>query len=146
VVVVDTPRYEKFFGPSINIANTTYSAERDQYLMEFQDLNGAALDKAFESTPDLEKPFFAQQMGWKLAREERLKKEAAEHRAKFEHQQAVSVAAELVRVKQGRDEESKKKEEARKRQLEAERRNSQDEKHLRKRQRQAKSRKKKKKK
>jgi hypothetical protein len=140
VVVVDTPRYEKFFGPSINVANTTYVAERDRYLLEFQDLNGKQLDEMFESTPDLEKPFFVQQMGWKLARQERLKAEAAEKRAKFEHGQAVATAAELIKVKQGREERSRSKEEARERQIEAENRNARDPKHLRKRKRQAKNR------
>ena len=35
IEVIDTPRYEKFFGAVINVAKTTYAKERDGFLQEF---------------------------------------------------------------------------------------------------------------
>jgi prophage regulatory protein len=140
VIVIDTPRYEKFFGPTIDIANTTYTEERDKYLKEFQDVHASTLDEAFHCTPDLDKTFFVQQMGWKVARQEHLRVEAAENKARFARKQADLLSAELIKVKQEASKDWKRKENARNMQIEAEARNAADPKHLRKRSRQAKKR------
>lgn len=140
VVIFDTVRYEKFFGPSINAATTTFAAERDKYLAEFPQATGAALDEAFEATPDLQKPFFVQQMGWKLAREQQRKAEAAEQRAEVAQGQAEAAVTELKRIEQERDKDWQRRKKIRAQQLDAEKRNLGDPKHQKKRQRQAKKR------
>ena len=140
VVLLDTPSYERFFGPSINAATTTYQAERDKYLKAFPEKTTRALDGAFESTPDLQKPFFVQQMGWKVAREEEKKAIAAQQRAVVAKAEAEAAVAELQKIQQERDKDWRRRKRARALQLEAEERNARDPKHRQKRDRQAKNR------
>ncbi len=139
-VLLDTPSYERFFGPSINAATTTYQAERDKYLKAFPEKTTRALDGAFESTPDLQKPFFVQQMGWKVAREEEKKAIAAQQRAVVAKAEAEAAVAELQKIQQERDKDWRRRKRARALQLEAEERNARDPKHRQKRDRQAKNR------
>ena len=142
VVVVDVPRYEKYFGPAINVAHSTYQAERDQYLREFPDKYENDLDSTFSRIPDLQKPLFVEQMGWKLARQEQRKTEAAERQAEFARKQAADAISESQQLRQEMDVGWKRRKAAREKQLAAEERNASDPKHLRKRLRQAKRRKK----
>jgi ribosomal protein S19E (S16A) len=137
VVVIDTARYEKFFGPSIDLANTTYKEEREKYLKDLSSVTPRELDQAFEQTPDLEKPFFVQQLGWRLAQEARLK-------ADFATRQAEVALREVEDLKLQRDSKWKQRKEIQEKQFAAEKRNALDTKHLRKRLRQAKKRKQKK--
>ena len=144
IIIIDKERYERFFGPSINAANTTYREERDKYLKEFSTASASELDAAFEAIPDLEKPFFVQQMGWRMAGKEKLRADEAQQKAKFAATEAAAANQELARLRMQRDANWKRKTEIRERQLAAEERNSRDPKHQRKRDRQAKRRRKRK--
>lgn len=68
-VLIDKARYTRFFGPAISAAKVSYATEEEQYLREYPQTSASALRQAFEHTPDLEKPFFVIQMGWKAARQ-----------------------------------------------------------------------------
>jgi hypothetical protein len=96
------------------------------------------LDRGFEQTPDLEKPFFVQQMGWKLAAKEQHKAEVAVKEAELAKQKTDLITVELARIKRDQDGESARRKRARQQQLAAEERNLRDPEHLRKRRRQAK--------
>ncbi|MGO9588827.1 MAG: SIR2 family protein [Candidatus Acidiferrales bacterium] len=137
IVVIDKVRYERFFGPSIEIANTTYRQEKEKYLRELSTLSSSDLDEAFSRTPDLEKPFFVQQLGWRVADEAKSKADAARKRAEEAERQ-------LQQLKLERDAEWKRRKGVREKQVAAESRNALDPKRSRKRVRQAKKRKRKK--
>lgn len=143
VVLLDELRYEKFFGPSINAANTTYGRERDAYLTEFAEMTAAELDETFATTPELEKPFFVQQMGFRLAAREQARAEAATLQAELAKKRAEEAQLELLRVKREADSDWQRRRAAREHQLLAEERNRKDPKHQKKRERQAKKRKRK---
>jgi len=143
VVVVDKARYERFFGPSIDVANTTYKEERDKYLRDFSTVSARELDKAFAQTPDLEKPFFVQQLGWRIAAQEKDRAEEAKRKAALLTKKAQEVERELTQLKMQRDANWKRRKEIREKQLVAEERNALDPRHLRKKLRQAKNRKRK---
>src|SRR5205814_2025009 len=115
VVVLDKARYEKFFGPSIDLAYTTYREEREKYLKDLSTMSPKALDEAFDRTPDLEKPFFVQQLGWRLAQESQRKADAA-------IKKAHEVEIELDRMKLERDSKWRHRKEIRDAQVIAERR------------------------
>lgn len=140
IVLIDKPRYERFFGPSIKAANTTYREERDRYIEDLAISTAEQLDHSFERSPDLEKPFFVQQMGWKLAASEQQKAEAARKEAEVAKQKANQMTLELAQVRRDQDTELGRRQRVRQRQLAAEERNLGDPKHLRKRKRQAKKR------
>ena len=91
VTIVDKERYERFFGPSINAANTTYREERDKYLKQISTASAPDLDAAFEEIPDLEKPFFVQQMGWRIAEKEKTRADEAQKQAKFAATEAATA-------------------------------------------------------
>jgi SIR2-like domain len=132
VVFVDKPRYQKFFGPTINAAKTKFAEEKERYLAEAATAPGE-VDKAFENTPDLEKPFFVQQMGFRMAELARNKAQAADKRT-------VEAERQLQALRAEKDSGWKKKQKARERQEDAEGRHSKDPKYLRKRRKQAKRR------
>lgn len=136
VVVVDKTRYERFFGPSIDIANTTYKEEREKYLKDFSSVSPKELDEVFAETPDLEKPFFVQQLGWRVAEKAKLESELLAKKSQ-------EVERELMRLRLDRDANWKRRKESREKQVAAEERNAIDPKHLRKKLRQAKKRKRK---
>jgi hypothetical protein len=141
-VLIDMPRYQKFFGPSINAANTTYQAERDAYLREFPIINSGDFDESFKATPDLQKPLFVEQMGWKLARQQQHVAEEKDRQLVIAKERTAAAISEMQRIKLEMDAKGKKRKAARDIQLKAEERNAQDPKHIRKRIRQAKKRKK----
>jgi hypothetical protein len=140
IEVIDTPRYEKFFGSIINVAKTTYAKERDGFLQEFPDKYGESLDRDFESIPDLEKPFFVEQMGWKVARRQEAKAHQTEQQLTVARRLEADARAEITKLRQELDSDWKRRKAIRAKQVEAENRNAQDEKHRRKRLRQAKAR------
>jgi SIR2-like domain len=144
VTIIDKERYERFFGPSINAANTTYREERDQYLKEISTASAPDLDTAYREIPDLEKPFFVQQMGWRLAENEKKRADEAQRQVKFAATEAATAKQELAQLKIQRDAKWKHRAEIRAKQLAAENRNARDPKHQRKRERQAKRRRKRK--
>lgn len=138
IVLIDKPRYEKFFGPSINAANTTYREERDKYIQELAESTAEELDDIFERTPELEKPFFVQQMGWRIAASAEARAAVAHQEAEVAKKKADLAIVELARVKREQDTKLKQRQLMREKQLAAEERNIRDPKHLKKRQRQAK--------
>ena len=130
---IDKDRYEHFFGPGIDASKAAYEAEKAKYIQQLEDRYTAGIDEAFEKTPDLEKPFFVAQMGWRQAEVSKQIQEEATERA--------LVAETRVRdLENERDSAWKKRKSRSETQEIARLRNLQDPKHLRKRQRQAKKR------
>jgi hypothetical protein len=141
VILIDKSRYERFFGPSIDEANITYEAERERYLKEFSSLSPKDLDSVYKSTPDLEKPIFVQQLGWRLADIETARADEEHRKAEAALKRAREANQKLARLELERGANWKRRNEVRKNQLDAEERNAKDPKHLRKRYRQAKKKK-----
>jgi hypothetical protein len=76
---IDKPLYIKFFGPSIRQAKVLYGEQISKYLEQTEQVHRRnEYDATFDSTPDLEKPFFVTQMGWQLAKQAEEKVAAAE--------------------------------------------------------------------
>jgi hypothetical protein len=90
-------------------------------------------------TPDLEKPFFVAQMGWRLA-------DASKQREELSRKRAIEAEARVKQLESEKDKAWKTREKRKQEQEAARLRNLQDPKHLRKRLKQAKKRRKKKKK
>lgn len=139
VSFIDKDRYLRFFGPSIDAAKASYKQEKRKYIAEVERTHIKDLDDAFARTPDLEKPFFVAQMGWRVAEaakksEEHMKKKAIEAEAKVKKLEAEKEKAWKTRDIKSNDQEA------------ARLRNLQDPKHVRKRLNQAKKKRKKKKK
>lgn len=134
---VDRPRYERFFGSIINESKTSYRRELDGFIKDRDDAYCKGLTSSFESTPDLEKPMFVAQMGWRRAAESQEREEQAQLRvAALEDRVRRLVAdSDVARRAVARE---------RRRQDLARARNRRNPKHIRKRIRQAKKRKKKK--
>jgi hypothetical protein len=135
---IDKDRYVRFFGPSIDAAKASYEKEKTCYVNEVEDTFTKNIDDAFDKTPDLEKPFFVAQMGWRRA-------EASQKREKIIKQRALTAEARVKQLESEKDKAWKTREKRIQDQEAARLRNLQDPKHLRKRSRQAKKRKKKKK-
>ena len=133
---IDSDRYNRFFGPSINAAKISFEKEKTKYITELEKAYTKDIDDAFAKTPDLEKPFFVTQMGWKLAEESRKREELAKKRALDAEIKAKKLESEKDKAWKIRGKRSQEQETARLRNL-------RDTKHLRKRQKQAKKRKKK---
>jgi hypothetical protein len=131
---IDKDRYLRFFGPSIDAAKTSYEKEKTSYITEVEDTYTRDIDDAFDKTPDLEKPFFVAQMGWRLA-------EASQQREELAGQRALEAEAKVKQLESEKDKAWKTREKKRHEQEAARLRNLQDAKHLRKRLKQAKKRK-----
>ena len=148
VSFVDKARYLKFFGPSIRQAKISYREQIDGYLNQTEQIHKRSdYDAAFDSTPDLEKPFFISQMGWVLARRAEEKVADTTQRAKRNIDEATQRARESEKRAKAAEAEAKNE---RKGRVTAEQRASQfrnlgDPKHLRKLAKQAKKRRRKKK-
>ena len=142
---IDKDRYEHFFGPSIDAAKASYEKERDSYIEEIEETYTEDIDAAFEQTPDLEKPFFVAQMGWKLAEESKQKEEESKQKEESAIKRALDAETKVKELEAERDKAWKIREKKKQEQEAARRRNRQDPKHVRKRRRQAKKRKRKKK-
>ena len=142
---IDKDRYERFFGPSIDAAKASYKRERDSYIEEIEETYTEDIDAAFERTPDLEKPFFVAQMGWKLAEASKEKEEASKQREELATKRALDAETKVKELEAERDKAWKIREKKKQEQEAARLRNLQDPKHVRKRRRQANKRKRKKK-
>ena len=136
---IDKDRYVRFFGPSIDAAKASYKKEKTSYIKELEETYTRGLDDAFDKTPDLEKPFFVAQMGWRRA-------EASQQREELARQRALEAEAKVKQLESEKDKAWKTQKKSRQKQEAARLRNLQDPKHLRKRLKQAKKRKRKKKK
>jgi len=135
---IDKDRYTRFFGSSIDSAKLSYENEKANYINELEESRTKGIDDAFSKTPDLEKPFFVAQMGWRMAEEAKKREKAAKESAYEADARAKKLESEKDKAWKTRDKERNEQEAARLR-------NMQDPKHLRKRRRQAKKRKKRKK-
>ena len=142
---IDKDRYEHFFGPRIDAAKASYKNERDRYIEEIEETHIEDIDVAFEQTPDLEKPFFVAQMGWKLAEESKQKEETSKQKEELAIKRALDAEIKVKNLEAERDKAWKTREKTKQKQEDARLRNLQDPKHVRKRRRQAKKRKRKKK-
>jgi hypothetical protein len=134
---IDRDRYIRFFGRSIDSSKASYKKEKARYIAELEDTYTRDIDEAFEKTPDLEKPFFVAQMGWRLA-------EASQQREKLATQRALEAEAKVKQLESEKSKAWKIREKRRQEQEAARLRNLQDPKHVRKRLKQAKKRKRKK--
>ena len=133
---IDKDRYVRFFGPSIDSAKASYEKEKSKYVSELEEAYTKNLDEAFDKTPDLEKPFFVAQMGWRLA-------EASEQREESSRKRAIEAEAKVKQLESEKDKAWKTRKKRKQEQEAARLRNLQDPKHLRKRLKQAKKRRKK---
>ena len=134
IELVDRAKYERFFGRMIDSSKALYEEEMEGYIRDLED-DSEGIESAFKSTPDLQKPLFIVQMGWRLA-------ESAAHRERV----GVRERRELerrVKELEGELEKSQRNKDT-ERQEKARVRNQQDPKHIKKRARQAKRRRRKK--
>ncbi|MHC4276607.1 MAG: SIR2 family NAD-dependent protein deacylase [Planctomycetota bacterium] len=138
VSFIDKPRYLKFFGPSVSHAKASFSEQKESYLKETEQTYATPLDEAFERTPDLEKPLFVTQMGWRVV-------EAAERRAQAALARAAVAEAKVKQLQEEKDAAWKLKEKRRAEHEDGRKRNLHDLKHASKLIRQAKKRARKKK-
>jgi len=135
---IDKDRYARFFGPSIDAAKASYEKEKTNYINELEEAYTRNVDDAFEKTPDLEKPFFIAQMGWRRA-------EAFQQREALAKQRALEAEAKVKQLESEKGKAWKTREKRSQEQEAARLRNLQDPKHIRKRLKQTKKRKRKKK-
>ena len=143
VTFIDQPRYRKFFGPAVNQAKLDYKDQVQKYLDETEQTDRLhEFDEAFDRVPDLEKPFFVGQMGWKLARttEEKAKRAVEIANAKAAKAESDRKSAEIRAKSAETNAEVDRKKRATAEQEANRQRNLQDPKHLQKRHRQAKER------
>lgn len=135
---IDKDRYKRFFGPSIDAAKISYENEKNSYVRAVEETSTRELDYAFNKTPDLEKPFFVSQMGWRFA-------EASQRKEELARRRALEAEAKVKQLESEKDKSWKIREKRRQKQEAARLRHLQDPKYLRKRKKQAKKRRKKKK-
>jgi hypothetical protein len=143
VTFIDKPRYRKFFGPAVNQAKLDYKDQVEKYLDETEQTDRLhEFDEAFDRVPDLEKPFFVGQMGWKLARtiEEKAKHAVELANAKAAKAELGRESAEMRAISAESTAEADRRKRAAAEQEANRQRNLQDPKHVQKRQRQAKER------
>ncbi|MBI2848882.1 MAG: SIR2 family protein [Chloroflexi bacterium] len=130
---IDKDRYVRFFGPSVDAAKADYEREKDKYVAEVEHIFTGQLEEAFEKTPDLEKPFFVAQMGWRLVEASRQREAQTRHRA-------LEAEAKVKQLEVEKGKAWKARQTTREQQEAARLRNLQDPKHVRKRMNQAKNR------
>lgn len=128
VSFIDTDRYERFFTPYINAAKADFREHKKRYFEYFENAN--QVDKEFDTTPNLDKPLFVQQMIARVAKSESMRADAATKRAEEAEARLHALEAEKAAA-------WKTRERIRAEQLEAEKRNLRDPKHVRKRAKQA---------
>ena len=134
VSFIDKERYEHFFGPSISAAKISFHQERVNFVTDLEQHYAREVDEVFREIPDLEKPFFVAQMGWRKARQLELREGSAVRRAVHAEEKVRTLELEREKAWKTREERANKHEEGRLR-------NVMDPKHLRKRKKQAKKRK-----
>jgi len=79
--IIDSRKYRKFFGPAVSGARLSFSDQKNKYLEDAEDQYRTRLEESFEDTPDLEKPFFVQQMTYAIVARAEAKAKEAVHRA-----------------------------------------------------------------
>ncbi len=131
---IDKDRYTRFFGPSIDAAKASYQKEKDGYMRDIEGTHIEEINDAFDKTPDLEKPFFVAQMGWRMA-------EAAQRREETARQRALEAETKVKQLETEKNKAWKIKGKNREKEEASRLRNLNDPKHVRKRLKQAKKRK-----
>jgi predicted transcriptional regulator len=91
---IDEKRYLRYFGPSVEQSKISFETEKGKYLANVESDNRSLdqLTKEFDSIPDLEKPFFMSQMGWRLAQILQGRVDSGNKRA-FEAEQQIKLMA-----------------------------------------------------
>jgi len=106
---IDVPRYLRTFGSIISQSRLTFDKEKERYIRTNEKIHRADLEDAFESTPDLEKPFFVSQMQWNAAvlaenfalkAKENAEKELTEKRAEIDAEKELLKRKNIEREKQ----------------------------------------------
>lgn len=126
---IDKEKYQRYFGPSIDAAKASFQEEKKRYVEAVEERFSGEIEKGFEETSDLEKPFYVAQMGWKTANLERQRAEIAGDRA-------ANAEARVKELEREREKGWKLKEERRRQHEEGRIRNLQDPKKIRKKERQ----------
>ncbi|MBN1591983.1 MAG: hypothetical protein JW941_01895, partial [Candidatus Coatesbacteria bacterium] len=144
VSLIDSLRYSKYFGSTINSAHVVFEEQKEKYLKSIEEGHAERFERAFTRTPDLEKAQFVNQMGWKLLRTSELREREANERIQEARAEAAQAKRKAKMLEAQRDAAWRKKAKVVERQLEATERHLHDPKHIRKRERQAKKRRKKK--
>ncbi len=151
VEVIDEQAYRQFFSPVISESRVILEQEREKFQAAVEaDVRGQQkasdeLTRKFEATPDLDKPRFAAQAGWFVARRQEKLRQVAEARAnRAEEARVETERRSKLELKEMQAEYDRKAEERRQHE-DGRMKNIQDPKHLRKRARQAKKRRKNKK-
>ena len=92
---ISREQYLKFFGASINQSKLTYAEQRERYAVLVEE-DADVVDEYFNRLDDLEKPAFAEQMAWRVAREasERVEKVEKEKTKLLEQNKRMQKAAE----------------------------------------------------
>ena len=136
IELIDQAKYERYFGRMIDASKAFYKDEIEGYASDLED-DAEGIEAAYTSTPDLEKPLFVVQVGWRLV-QSAVNRERVGAREKMELERKVKEL-------EGELEKSRKSRETQ-RQERARARNQQDPKHVKKRARQAKKKRRKKRK
>ena len=135
IELMDRAKYERYFGRMIDASKALYKEEIEGYVRDLED-DAEGVEDAYKSTPDLEKPLFVVQVGWRLA-------ESAVHRERVGARERMELERKVKEL-EGELKKSRRSKETQ-RQERARARNQQDPKHVKKRARQAKKRRKKRK-
>jgi len=141
---IDKDLYLKFFGPSIDATKKLFANEIEKYKSGVEETYKKDIEIAFDNTPDLEKPFFLSQMGWRLVSLAEEKESKAKERSQEAMQQLLEAKAKIKHLENEKEQAWKKREIATAQQEMARIRNLQDPKHKKKLRRQAKKKRKKK--
>lgn len=132
---IDKERYLRFFGPRISDAKLSFKKERKRYIEESEsdtkDEEIAHLQKSFDNTPDLEKPFFVQHLAFKMA-------ESSKRREELLRKRANNAEKKVKKLEDEKESRWKIEKQVLNKQEKARLRNLKDPKYLRKKKRQAK--------
>jgi hypothetical protein len=139
IPVVDQGQFNELFGRRIDLAVLDFAREKEKYIASVE-VNQRELEEAFEATPDIEKPLFVSQMGWKTAHHEEEKRERIEKQREKTEKELDEAKRQIKHLEQERDAGWKRRQEEVERQLAARKKNLGDPKHVRKRRRQGKNR------
>lgn len=143
--LIDQRNFLEVFGKRIDIAKLDFDREKHRYIESVERANLRDLEVAFETTPNIEKPLFVSQMGWKMAREEERERKEAQRQRDHAADELKDAQKRVRKLEQEREAGWKRKQNELEKQEAARQRNLQDPKHARKLKRQAKNRKRKKK-
>jgi hypothetical protein len=90
---IDESKYRRFFGPSIEQAKISFDNEKAALINKSEQIsiNFDDLSSKFDAIPDLEKPFFMAQLGWRVASLREVTSESYKQRALAAEEQLKNV-------------------------------------------------------